>query len=221
MGNYNHFAEEYAKRTEELEIETRRHFYSLLPKLEGKLVLDVGCGSGHDARHYIEEGAVVSGIDISDKEIEMAARTIPKGGFRVGDMGDLSYASNQFDVTTSFYALQASDDVPKSLREMIRVTKPNGTILILAKHPTRNMLEGWQNNGKTNYYEKGNVTSQILNRTITLTEPGHTLMEYLNPVLLQEAQLELFEEHSDFPASYGVIDGLTYPTYFIMKLRKL
>jgi ubiquinone/menaquinone biosynthesis C-methylase UbiE len=220
MGNYNHFAEEYARRTEELERETRDHFYSLLPNLEGKLLLDVGCGSGHDARYYIEKRAVVSGLDISDKVIEMATRTVPKGEFRVGDMRNLPYTSNQFDVITSFYALQASEDVPKSLREMVRVTKPNGTIVILAKHPMRNMLEGWKNNNKTNYYEQGDVTSHILNRTITLTEPSHTLMEYLNPNLLQEAQLELFEEHSDFPASDRVIDGLTYPTYFIMKLRK-
>jgi ubiquinone/menaquinone biosynthesis C-methylase UbiE len=220
MGNYNHFAGEYAKRTKELEQETRRHFYSLLPNLKRKLLLDVGCGSGHDALHYIEKDARVFGLDIADKEIDIARRVATKGNFRVGDMQDLPYKSNQFDIVTSFYALQTSDNVTKSLGEMIRVAKPKGTILVLAKHPIRNMLEGWQNDGKMDYYEKGKVTSHIFNKTITLSEPRHTLMEYLNPNLLKNVNLELFEEHSDFPASDQVIDGLIYPTYFIMKLKK-
>ena len=220
MGNYNHFAKEYARRTEELEIETRKHFYSLLPNLEGKLLLDIGCGSGHDASHYSEKRAIVFGLDVSDKEIEMARELVPEGDFKIGDMKNLPYNSNQFDIVTSFYALQASDDVPKSLLEMARVVKPNGSIVVLAKHPIRNMLEGWKNNSKMSYYEQGNVTSHILNRAIILSEPAHTLMEYLNPGLLEKAQLELFEEHSDFPASDQVVDGLTYPTYLIMKIKK-
>jgi len=46
-------------------------------------------------------------------------------------------------------------------------------------------------------------------------------MDYLAPSALQSAALELFEEHTDFPASDQVIAGLTYPTYMILKYRKL
>jgi len=222
MGNYDKFASEYAKGTETYssEIEARDHYHSLLPgDLEGKVLLDVGCGSGHDVRYYAGLGAKANGIDLSEREIELAkAQQI--GEFRVGNMNQLPYSSNEFDFVTSWYALQASDDVPKALNEMVRVAKPKATILVLAKHPIRNLLEGWKNNGKMDYYEKAIVTSYIFNRTITLNEPRHTMMEYLNPILLQDAELQLLEERTDFPGSEQVIPGMQYPTHFIMKLQK-
>ncbi len=223
MGNYNNFAEDYARKTaeEKVEIASRAHYQSLLPSnLRNLRILDVGCGSGQDAVHFNKEGAIVTGIDISEKEIGMA-RKLGFGAFDVGDMKNLPYDSNTFDIVSSYYALQASDNVPKTLEEMARVTRPGGKIIVLAKHPLRNFLEGWKNDGQLDYYEKREVTSYIFNKTIKLTEPGHTLSEYLSPSLLQKTKLDLFEEHSDFPASEQVIPSLIYPTYFIMKLEKL
>ena len=69
MGNYDQFAQEYAQGTEALEEATRRYFYSLLPELKKKTLLDIGCGSGHDAAYYAAEGAAVYGADISQKEL--------------------------------------------------------------------------------------------------------------------------------------------------------
>ena len=120
----------------------------------------------------------------------------------------------------SFYALQASENVPRTIQEMIRVAKSGATILILTKHPFRNLIEGHINDGKSDYYSQRKVTSYILNKSITLIEPGHTIMDYLNAEVLRMAQLELFEEHTDFPASEQVISGLIYPTYMILKFRK-
>ncbi len=219
MGNYNNFAQEYADKTAEMEKETRRHFYSLLPDLAGKTLLDVGCGSGHDAVYYSSHGAVVNGIDISDKEIEMV-RKLNCGTFIVGSMDTLPYQSNSFDLVTSFYALQASDNVEKSLLEMIRVAKPGATILISTKHPLRNLLENMVNDKKSDYYNMGTVTSYIFNREIKLTEPGHTMSEYLSKEVLENTILEKFEEHTDFPVSDQVIPGSNYPTFMILKFRK-
>jgi len=220
MGDYNNFAKEYAEQTEEIEKATRKHFYSLIPgPLDSKLLLDVGCGPGHDAEHYTINGANVMGIDKSPRQIEIA---IKRGGgtFVVGDMEDLPYKADTFDAVTSVYALQASDDVPKALREMIRVAKPGATILVATKHPFRNLLESHINDGNSDYYSKRMVTSRIFNYTITLSEPGHTLMEYLHPSILSRATLELFEEHTDFPASEQVIPDMKFPTFMITKFVK-
>ncbi len=220
MGDYNLFAKKYAKKTAQIEKITRKHYCSLLLKnLNGKLILDVGCGSGQDVVYYAKKGAKIFGLDISKKEIEMA-RKLKCGKFKVGDMNNLPYTSNSFDYVTSFYSLQASNNVPKALAEMIRVAKPGAIIQVCAKHPFRNLLEGHINDGNSNYYEKRNVTSHIFNKTITLSEPGHTMMEYLDPSILSEATLELFEEHTDFPASEQVIKGLNYPTFMILQYRK-
>ncbi len=221
MGNYNDFAAEYAEKTKLLEQKSRNHYYSHLPLiLNNKKILDVGCGSGQDAVYYSKRGAKVYGIDISEKEIEMA-QNLGVGHFVVGTMNKLPYDSDSFDYVTSFYALQASNNIEQTISEMIRVTKSRGTILIQTKHPFRNLIEGWKNNNKMDYYSPGNVTSHILNKTITLNEPSHTVMEYLSSTILSKVRLMSFEEHSDFPASEEIVSGLVYPTYLILKFHKL
>ena len=219
MGNYNNFANEYKVLTEELENKTRKNSYTILGNLKNKNMLDVGCGSGCDLKYYIDCGATVSGIDISNKEIEIVKRELT-GTFLVADMLTLPFKDNSFHITTSTYAIQAAENVKKVILEMIRVTKSGGDIFILSKHPFRTLLEGYINDDKMNYFEKGDVTSYIFNREIKLTEPSHTLQEYFDTEILSKSNLVLFEEHCDFPASEQIIDGVTYPTYMILKFKK-
>ena len=220
MGNYNKFAKEYELLTYKLEKKTRKEVYSLIKNsLRGKKVLDVGCGSGQDARYYVKNGAKVWGVDISKKEIEIANRKI-KGNFVVGGMDKLPYRNNTFDLVTSTYAVQASNNVTSVIGEMIRVAKRGAEILIVAKHPFRNLLEGKVNDKKSSYFKKSNVTSYIFSRKIKLVEPSHTMMEYLDKTILEKATLEVFKECNDFPVSEQVIKGLIYPTYIVLKLKK-
>lgn len=221
MADYDEFAEEYARGTEDLERQTRLRFYATLPALEGKTLLDVACGSGHDGEYYASKGAIVHGVDISEVEIEMA-RNRGCGTFNVGSMDDLSYYdANTFDIVTSFYAIHNSENVSKALAEMIRVAKPGAAIQVLAKHPFRNLLEGHVNDGVSDYYLKRKVTSYIFNKSIKLIEHGHTMMDYLDPAILNSARLELLDEKTDFPVSDQVIAELHYPTYMVLKFQKL
>jgi ubiquinone/menaquinone biosynthesis C-methylase UbiE len=221
MGDYNKFAKEYEQLTEKLEKQTRKHTYSLITtSLKGKKLLDVGCGSGCDAMYYSKKGADVFGIDISEKEIEIIKKKV-KGEFTVGNMNKLSYQDNTFDIVTSTYAIQASENVTKSINEMIRVAKKGAEILIVAKHPFRNLLEGNVNDKKKDYFKQTKVTSFIFNRKIKLIEPSHTMTDYLHKSILQKANLEIFEEHNDFPASEQVIKELIYPTFMILRFRKI
>lgn len=221
MGNYNEFAKEYESLTEKEEQITRVNFRGLFDNsVNGKLILDVGCGSGYDAEFFAQKGATVYGIDISEREIEIAKEKV-NGNFVVGNMNNLPYSDNIFDFVFSVYALQASDNIVQAMNEMIRVAKPGAQILILTKHPFRNLLESYKNDDKKDYWEKRNVTSYIFNKKIKLSEPGHTIADYLNSSILQKVKLELFIEKNDFPASDQVIPELNYPTYMIIKLRKL
>lgn len=220
MAEYDQFAKQYASGTEDLEQRTRSHFYAVLPQLKGKLTLDVGCGCGHDGAYYASQGAVVYGMDISEQEIAMAQKRAC-GVFEQAPMESIPHESDRFDLVTSLYALQHTEDVPHALLEMVRVTKPGGVIAILTKHPFRNLLESYVNDRVSDYYAKRKVTSYIFNHSIKLVENGHTMMDYLAPSVLQSATLELLEEKTDFPASDQVISGLTYPTYMILKYRKV
>ena len=69
---------------------------------EGVRHLDVACGSGLAASTAARRGASVSGIDAAETLIAIAWARTPDGDFRVGDMFDLPFADDAFDVVTSF-----------------------------------------------------------------------------------------------------------------------
>jgi ubiquinone/menaquinone biosynthesis C-methylase UbiE len=113
----------------------------------GDRVLDVGCSSGYLARLLAAAAAPsgsVTGLDPSQAAIARARRVAPAGAtFTVGVAQDLSaFADGAFDVVTSTLALH---HVPArkrqdALREMYRVTRPGGRLLIADFDPSRQVL---------------------------------------------------------------------------------
>ncbi|SRR6266498_3171899 len=98
-------------------------------------VLDVATGTGQQAFAFAKRGYSVIGIDITESMLAIA-RSHNNAGFvkfEVGDATRLRFEENTFDVACISFALH---DMPlvireKVLREMIRVAKPDGSILII------------------------------------------------------------------------------------------
>jgi 2-polyprenyl-3-methyl-5-hydroxy-6-metoxy-1,4-benzoquinol methylase len=107
-------------------------FAQILP-LEGKKVLDYGCGAGDNACLLAACGAEVWGFDLSPVSIEKAKRRADLMGlsnrahFDVFAAGQTSYSNEQFDIVICFAILHhlhmMLDDV---YREINRITKPGG-----------------------------------------------------------------------------------------------
>ena len=88
--------------------------------------LDVACGSGFASAASARRGATVSGLDASSTLIDIARARTPDGDFRVGDMFELPYADETFDVVTSFNGIwNGCDD---ALHEARRVLTSDGRI---------------------------------------------------------------------------------------------
>jgi SAM-dependent methyltransferase len=88
--------EEYRVWTEEL-------LAALRP---GSSVLDLGCGCGVPvARRLAEAGHRVTGIDISERQIERARTLVPGATFRVADMAHRNFEPASFDAVVALYSL--------------------------------------------------------------------------------------------------------------------
>jgi 2-polyprenyl-3-methyl-5-hydroxy-6-metoxy-1,4-benzoquinol methylase len=72
----------------------------------GARVLDLGCGNGVPvARTLTDAGRRVTGIDVSDRQIERARRLVPTATFVRADMTGCDYGVSQFDAVVALYSL--------------------------------------------------------------------------------------------------------------------
>jgi len=114
----------------------KRHMNELLELKPGMEVLDVGCGTGDDARVMAERVAptgLVVGIDNSQAMIEEAhrrAQGLSNIAFRVIDAAKLPMHDECFHASRADRSLMHVPDSKQVLAEMIRVTKPGGRIVV-------------------------------------------------------------------------------------------
>ncbi|MHA2320005.1 MAG: class I SAM-dependent methyltransferase, partial [Candidatus Hodarchaeales archaeon] len=106
-----------------------------LPSLNGKSVLEIGCGIGLDALAYAKHGAHVTAIDLSHVCIDLANRYFAdnkmRGVIEIGNAERLTYDSNSFDVVVARQVLMFTPNTQKAVDEMYRVLKPGGTAVVL------------------------------------------------------------------------------------------
>jgi len=70
----------------------------------GIRVLDAGCGTGEFLALAIGRGAAASGVDLEADRLAVARRVAPEAELREGDITQLPYADDAFDVVTAFNA---------------------------------------------------------------------------------------------------------------------
>jgi len=101
-------------------------------KREGRKLLEIGCGTGHWSQFFSEHSFEVTGVDVSERMIDMAQnKKIPNASFRVGDGHSLPFKDGAFDVTAAITTLEFVRDAEVVVREMVRCTrKPGGQLLI-------------------------------------------------------------------------------------------
>lgn len=96
--------------------------------VEGKKVLDVGCGIGLYLEKFKEHGALTYGIDIDEEKIAIASRTLPN--LVVASAEYLPFRSGAFDVVLLHEVLEHVMDDKKAVEEAIRVLRPDGKAVV-------------------------------------------------------------------------------------------
>ena len=95
-------------------------------------VLDVGCNTGYGTVRLVGDARSITGVDVSAAAIDQA-RARPGGEhveFRVIDGLTLPFADGSFDLVTSFQVIEHVTDTASYLREIKRVLRPGGEVLV-------------------------------------------------------------------------------------------
>ena len=93
--------------------------------------LDAGCGTGMAVQMAAALGAAVSGVDGAEAMLSIARSRVPTGDFRLGNLEQLPFADETFDVVTAFNSLQDAGNPVAALRELGRVTKRGGSVVMM------------------------------------------------------------------------------------------
>ncbi len=98
-------------------------------------VLEVGCGVGIDLVRFARGGAIVTGVDLAEKSIELAKQNFQlhglEGQLRLGNGENLDFPDNSFDVVYAHGVIQYTANAQKMVNELQRVVKPGGEIIVM------------------------------------------------------------------------------------------
>ena len=103
---------------------------------QGKRVLEVGLGQGSDSEQLIRRGARWSGVDLTEELVSrvtkrMEIRGLPYERIERGSVLDLPFDDGSFDCVYSHGVLQVVPDVQRAQREIRRVLKHDGRLVIM------------------------------------------------------------------------------------------
>jgi len=117
----------------------------LLAKAKGK-ILEIGVGTGKNFPHY-PYGACVTGIDIADRMLVIARKKASELGLSFdlseGDVQNLHFPDHSFDTVVATFVFCSVPDPVQGLRELRRVVKPSGQILLLEHVRIDKPIIGW------------------------------------------------------------------------------
>ena len=177
----------------------------LFPPLQGKTVLDLGCGYGWHCIFAVEQGAVqVLGLDLSEKMIQEAKKrnTEKQIEYRVCGIEEYEYPENMWDCAISNLALHYIENIETIFQKVYRTLKPGGVFIFNIEHPvfTAGVGQDWiyTEAGEPQYWPVDNYFIPGERHTCFLgcdvVKQHHTLTQILMGLLNNGFELEAVEE---------------------------
>jgi ubiquinone/menaquinone biosynthesis C-methylase UbiE len=129
---------------------SKDRFFSALnissKKLKGKLILDVGCGTGRFAEIALKSGAIVVGLDYSEAAYVCASNLKYEENFISvrGDIYNLPFRKNSFDIVYCLGVLQHTPNVEKAFKMLPPVVKKSGYLVVDYYWKRLKTVAGWK-----------------------------------------------------------------------------
>lgn len=119
--------------------------HSLLPDVQGKTVLDIGCGMGQHAKQYSDMGAKsVLGIDISEKMLKHAKEHFDADNitYRRLALEDISVLDERFDLVTSSLVFDYAEDLDELMKNVYQLMNAGAYFIFSMSHPMATAWDG-------------------------------------------------------------------------------
>lgn len=203
----------------------------LFPPLQGKQVLDLGCGYGWHCKFAEEQGASqVLGIDLSQRMLNEAQKRNAGAAiqYRRCSIEDYEYPENAWDCVVSNLALHYVADLESVYRKVYRTLKPGGIFLFNIEHPTftAGVNQDWVYAADgtpqfwpiDNYYLPGERHTNFLGCDVV--KQHHTLTQILMGLLNSGFELQAVEEaqpSAEMLSIPGMKDELRRPMMLLVK----
>lgn len=130
---------------------------------EAARVLDAGCGCGVPvARDLAAAGYRVTGVDVSEVQIERARRLVPQAEFLRADLTEVDFAPGSFDAVVALYSIihVPLDAQPQLLASFARWLVPGATLLITTgSQPWTGTQAGWLGGSATMWWSQAGTST--------------------------------------------------------------
>ena len=154
--NIKHSSCEIGTREYFDQVENRKYFveshipgFAEFDNWKGKKVLEIGCGIGTDAVNFARNGAIYTGIELSEKSLEITKKRFEifglKGTFYNIDaqnLDELSQVGRDFDLIYSFGVIHHSPDPQKIVDNCLSLLKADGIlkVMVYAENSWKKMM---------------------------------------------------------------------------------
>lgn len=193
---------------------------SLLPDVNGKKVLDAGCGPGKYTEWLINHGAVVTSIDYSDEMISLTKEKVGNNARVIKANMNLPldlFKDEEFDVIVSSMVIHYIKDWRSLFSEFNRVLKKEGVLVFSTDHP----FGSFHNHPEGNYFETEFLKEKWIGYGIEMSHFRRPLSEIFNVLkecdfkfdeLLEPIPLEECKEK--FPDAYEELSTKPWMIHF-------
>jgi SAM-dependent methyltransferase len=187
----------------------------LLGGVDGRLVLEVGCGAAQCARWLRTQGATSFGIDLSLRQLQHSRRIDDASGIAVpvagADVSALPFGDQRFDIVCSaFGALPFVVDIERALSELARVVRPQGVVAFSVVHPVRRMFPDDPTSAGLrairSYFDRSAYVEVGSDGAAAYVEPHHTLGDWVDAVIAAGLGVERLVE-PEWPGGHDRVWG--------------
>ncbi len=207
----------------------------LLPSLENKSVLDLGCGFGWHCRYALEQQArSVIGVDISEKMLQQAREmnNDPLISYIKMPIEDINFSHSQFDVVISSLAFHYIESFETICKKVFDCLKPGGSFVFSIEHPiyTSRNDQDWYFDDKGNrlHWAVDNYQLEGLRETTFLTDNvikyHRTFSTYINDLIIAGFNIKKVKEPIPSEEMIESIpemkDELRRPMFLIISVEK-